>query len=326
MTVLTCARNESNQLPTLFSVLSDQNYSEIQWVLVNDNSSDGTLNWISEMEKEPSRLDFSHVELGDKLIPGKKGAVLAGWNSAKHEIIVSIDADCVPSSPNWLREMVRPLLNGAEVSLGVGPYEVRSGLLNKLIQWETIQSAALYLSSARKGHAYMSVGRNWAYKKWPTMEADLKADQDILSGDDDLLLQRRKPNKIGLRWNKEAQTLSKAPNTWREWGSQKTRHMGTSARYSFKSKVYLGLFFNAQAAFIISLGYLIGTGKFSGPLAIITTAYFCVSNLLWFPFLQKIGKTSWWWRRWYIEPFLLLMLFLYSIKGRRQSSKWSNVE
>jgi hypothetical protein len=55
--------------------------------------------------------------------------------------------------------------NGVEVVLGYGAYHKKPVLLNKIIRFETFQSALQYLSFALAGLPYMGVGRNLSYKK-----------------------------------------------------------------------------------------------------------------------------------------------------------------
>lgn len=326
ITVLTCARNEADSLPQLFKALENQSYPAFQWVVVNDESTDGTQAWLQSMSSEPSRLDVTPIHLKDKALAGKKGAVLAGWEVCKHDIIVSIDADCLPVSEDWLREVVRAMNGGAEVFIGLGQYKSSSGLLSNLIQLETLQTAMLYLSSARVGRPYMAVGRNWAYRKWASMEEDLLADAGILSGDDDLLLQRRKPQKVAIRWKKEAQTESVPPQSWSSWIAQKRRHASTGMGYPLRDQAYLFLFVAAQAGFIFGLFGSILQGAPTGIMALLFGSFLMLEWLLIYPFFRTVGKTSVLWKRWYLVPLLLLFMFLYGVLGLLKPSKWSSSE
>ncbi len=326
VTVLTCAKNEADSLPQLFRALENQSYPNIQWVVVNDGSTDETETWLQRISSEPSRLDVSSIQLREKALPGKKGAVLAGWEACKHDLIVSIDADCLPVSENWLREVVRAMNNGAEVFIGLGQYTTSGGLLNDLIQLETIQTAELYLSSARVGRSYMAVGRNWAYRKWASMKEDLWADAEVLSGDDDLLLQRRNPQKVAVRWRKEAQTESTPPQSWAAWISQKRRHASTGMKYPLWDQAYLFFYVAAQAGFIFGLFGSILQGASTGLMAFLFGCFLMMESLLIYPFFRTVGKTSLLWKRWYLIPFLLLFMFLYGVLGIFKPQKWTQSE
>ncbi|MBK7817364.1 MAG: glycosyltransferase [Sphingobacteriaceae bacterium] len=119
---------------------------------------------------------------------GKKFAVLVGIKAAQYENMVFMDADCYPSSDQWLKEMARGFNKEREVVLGYGAYEKQDTFLNKLIRFDTFMIAVQYLSSALKGKAYMGVGRNLGYKKdLFYRNKGFSSHYHINSGDDDLL-------------------------------------------------------------------------------------------------------------------------------------------
>ena len=320
VSILTCVKDNEEGLRRLAARLATQSYrAEVQWVVVDDGDSLGP-NFDPRL---PYNFTLTIVVLKDKELPGKKGAVLAGWEQVQHDLILSIDADCVPRTNQWIRELIRPLTGGTPAVLGYGDYEKRPGLLSDLIQTETAQTAMLYLSSARRAKPYMAVGRNWAYRRWSTMADDLRADADVLSGDDDLLLQRRNLSDVSLRWRIQSHSVSIAPETRAEWLRQKMRHAETGRRYDPRSLIYLALFHGAQVSFWIGL---LG-GCFYSPYVLLSLmlslAYAIMSTLLRYPFYKAIGKTSLLWKRWYLTPILLGFMFLWGLGSLRPRKNWN---
>ena len=105
------------------------------------------------------------------------------------------DADCIPATNQWLRLMQRGFVPAAgrpapSLVLGFSAYTVAPGFLNQLIRYETLLTAAQYLSFAWRGRPYMGVGRNLAYTR-ACFAATKGFASHIrrLSGDDDLLVQ-----------------------------------------------------------------------------------------------------------------------------------------
>lgn len=320
ITVLTCVRNNEEGIRRLAARLATQNYpAAMQWVVVDDGGSlpDDFNSGL------PDSWELTLIHLINKEIPGKKGAVLEGWKHAKHELILSIDADCIPRSDSWMREMARPLINGKLAVLGFGDYELRRGLLNELIQFETSRTAMLYLSSARRAKPYMAVGRNWGYRKWESMEHDLRQDAQTLSGDDDLLLQKRKLKTVGLRWRVEAHTVSDAPDSWSGWIRQKSRHASTGKSYPLGILAYLGMYDLAQIGLVIGLLTALFSGSFLVLSLSLWLAYIIMSTLLRWPFYSTLSKTSHLWKRWYLEPLLLLFMFLWWAKSLFAPKTWN---
>jgi len=100
-----------------------------------------------------------------KLISGKKYPLSIGIREAKHEVLLLTDADCVPASEFWVEKMQDAYDDNIEIVLGYGAYHKKSGMLNKMIRFETFHTALQYLSYALAGMPYMGVGRNLSYKK-----------------------------------------------------------------------------------------------------------------------------------------------------------------
>ncbi|QTN38737.1 glycosyltransferase [Cryomorphaceae bacterium] len=321
ISILTCARDVREDLLRLTARWPEQSYpAPVQWVVVDDGAF-MPADWSPQL---PRDWTFTHVRLEEKELPGKKGAVLAGWSHVEHDFIMSIDADCEPVHEDWLREMVRPLAEGRPAVLGYGDYRLGRGMLGRLIQLETVQTAMLYLSSARRAKPYMAVGRNWGYRRWEGMEDDLRRDADILSGDDSLLLHRRKPKEVGLRWNAAAHTISDPPKSFGEWLRQKSRHAQAGTRFRTGPLLYIWTWHLAQALFFFSIGALLLGDGHPVTAAFLVVSYVLVSTLLRYPFYKALGKTSLLWWRWYYEPILLGFMFLWGLRSLRPRKTWSD--
>src|SRR5690606_8268381 len=105
-------------------------------------------------------------------VTGKKYALTLGIKVAKYDIILLTDADCIPASPHWVQRMSGPLRRDKYkmLVLGYSAYNRQPGLLNRLIQYETLLTAIQYVSFALWGAPFMGVGRNLAYRKTFFME------------------------------------------------------------------------------------------------------------------------------------------------------------
>lgn len=245
ISVIVCARDEANNLANNLPGVLVQDYKTThEIVVVNDNSTDDSKYLIDEYKKNFKNLN--HIELSQeaKLITGKKFPLSIGIKSAKYEIVLLTDADCVPASENWMFKMQDAYTETVEIVLGYGAYKKKSGLLNKLIRFETFHTAMQYFSYALAGLPYMGVGRNLSYKRDVFLRnKGFSAINMIPSGDDDLFI-----NKVANKHNtaividKEAHTLSEPKNSWGEWMNQKYRHYTTAKFYKPFHKFLLGLY------------------------------------------------------------------------------------
>ena len=249
ISVVICARDEAHNLvQTLPAVLVQDYKSTFEVVLVNDNSTDDTKYLIDEFKKAFKNINHVLLTQEAKMIAGKKFPLSMGIKSAKYEIVLLTDADCVPASEHWIKKMQAAYTDNIEIVLGYGAYRKKPGLLNKLIRFETFHTALQYITYALSGNPYMGVGRNLSYKKQVFLRnKGFSSINQVPSGDDDLFInQVANKHNTAICIDPDTHTFSEAKNTWNEWMAQKYRHYTTSRYYKPSHKFLLGLYSTSQ--------------------------------------------------------------------------------
>ncbi len=254
VSVIICAKNEAANLKENLPSILSQRYNNgsdkdggalYEVIVVNDASGDNTAHVLMEMEQWYGNL-WDIVILPDVVrdLKGKKYALSKGVEAASYDWLVLIDADCVPSSHDWLEKMVAPLAAGKQIVAGYGAYHTGSGLLNAFVQWETMHTFLQYSSYALAGLPYMAVGRNMACTRQAFQEAAASPTWNALpSGDDDLLVSIvGNEGNTAIVVDEEAFTTTTAKATWAEWRKQKQRHLSTGKYYKPRVKLLLGLY------------------------------------------------------------------------------------
>jgi cellulose synthase/poly-beta-1,6-N-acetylglucosamine synthase-like glycosyltransferase len=241
ISVIICARNEIANLEQYLPSVLDQDYPDFEVIVVNDRSWDGTEELLEQLEKQYDSLKIVKILDNDKFIAGKKFAVTMGIKAAKHDWLVFTDADCMPATDKWLRDMQQPEDENVEIVLGYSPYLKKWGLLNALIRFETFFTAVNYLSFALKGMPYMGVGRNMAYKKSLFFKnKGFAAHMHIPSGDDDLFVNAHANHQNTIvKLNKSSHVWSEPNTSWGGYLKQKKRHFGAGKFYKSKHKFIL---------------------------------------------------------------------------------------
>jgi glycosyltransferase involved in cell wall biosynthesis len=245
VSVVICARDEAENLANNLPGVLVQNYSTThEIVLVNDNSEDESKYLIEEFKKSFKNLNPVTLTQEAKMISGKKFPLSIGIKSAKNEILLLTDADCVPASEHWMKLMQDGYQEGVEIVLGYGAYKKKPGILNKLIRFETFQTALQYFSYALAGLPYMGVGRNLSYKKDVFLRnKGFSSINQIPSGDDDLFInQVANAKNTAIVIDHEAHTLSEPKTSFNEWMNQKYRHYTTSKYYKKSHSFLLALY------------------------------------------------------------------------------------
>jgi glycosyltransferase involved in cell wall biosynthesis len=245
VSVIICARDEAENLEkNLPSVLEQTYKTSHEIIVVNDNSYDETKYILERFRKTYKQLHIVDLTQEAKMIPGKKFPLSIGIKTARYEIVLLTDADCVPASEHWIERIQEAYNDDTEIVLGYGKYEHKKGLLNKLIRWETYHAALQYLSYSLAGLPYMGVGRNLSYKKSVFFrQKGFSSHNHIPGGDDDLFINKvANAKNTTIQINPESFTISKPAGSWQQWRQQKMRHYTTGKYYKGVHRFLLGLY------------------------------------------------------------------------------------
>jgi glycosyltransferase involved in cell wall biosynthesis len=326
VSVVICARDEDENLARNLPGVLVQSYpSTSEVVVINDNSLDDSKYILQELKKTFRSLNVVELTQEAKLISGKKYPLSIGIREAKHEVLLLTDADCVPSSEHWIQKMQDGYDSNTEIVLGYGAYHKKTGLLNKLIRFETFHTALQYLSYALAGMPYMGVGRNLSYKKGLFFRhKGFSSINHIPSGDDDLFINKTATkDNTAVVIDPDAITRSIPKTTWTGWLRQKTRHYTTAKYYKPKHKFLLGLYFITQ--FIFYPLFVAAIIFYNWKMALIVFGIrLLLQAFVLYKSMKKMGEQDLW--PWFL--FLDMWMFFYYIifapaLWKRPAKHWS---
>ena len=251
MSVVVAAHNEASTIAPLLSALAEQTHPEVEVVLVNDASTDGTeailRNWAGESDH---RRVVSTTGSGS---PNKKKAVARGVSDASHNLIAFTDADCAPP-PSWCEALARRHAEeeAPTVLVGYSPFRRASGLLNRWSRYETMLTEAFTAAAAALGRPYMAVGRNLSTHRTVYEAVHGQASgTELLSGDDDLFVQavhRTNAAPVVPAMDPDTFVPTEAPSSWRSWIRQKRRHVSAGRAYDPAAAFHLTLYHGSHIA------------------------------------------------------------------------------
>ncbi|MFY0685539.1 MAG: glycosyltransferase [Cyclobacteriaceae bacterium] len=239
VSVIVCTRNEEHNIEELIPILLTQDYPNYELIVVLDRCGDNSLEIVKSWEQKDERFKSVIVDyLPDQFSPKKFGLTLSA-KGASHEWLLFTDADCRPSSDQWIRSMATQMTDNHDFVLGYAPYYAGHSLLNHFISYETFETGVAYLSSARLKNPYMGVGRNLGYRKSLFLEVKgFNRFQGIMGGDDDLFVQHHaKPNRTAVALGYESLMYSAPELTLSSYWVQKKRHYSVSKFYKAVSKI-----------------------------------------------------------------------------------------
>ena len=289
VSVIIAVNNELQNLKQLLPLIFAQTYDLFEVIIVDDRSSDESYEYLQDLSKNNSRLKVLTVnDLPDHL-NSKKYALTLGIKSATYDQILFTDADCRPSSPNWIGSFAKAWNEKTSFVLGFSPYESKSGLLNYFIRFETLLTGIQYFASAVMGKPYMGVGRNLSYsKKLFLSNKGFHGFQNVMGGDDDIYVNKYASSHnatVALSGNSITTSIPKTNLS--DYIIQKTRHLSAGKHYSFKSKIMLFFFTFTWMLTWALLPFIFISTKFHILLGVLILLRYIIMGIVFYVFSKK---------------------------------------
>lgn len=323
ISVIIPARDEAHNLPRLLNSLADIVYPEYEVIIVNDHSTDASLELLKPWD---GRHKIKVIDFQDTLpgLIGKKAALQKGIDAAQYEILTFTDADCaIPST--WLDEINRRMDPQTDYLLGYSTIKRFEG--DRELRLQNFERS-VYYALAAAGLYYRlpitSSACNMAYRKSVFIKAGgFEGIGHLRSGDDDLLLMKMMPfiRKAVYNPSPRMQITSIAGNDPLARHHTNVRRASKFRHYPLYLKALALYAFSYYLAFylaLIGLFWLKGGACLWYALVIKTSAELCLVLL----HLRKIGKLQ----LGALYPLQLLLFpaqfVFYAVRGTIGGYRW----
>jgi len=192
-TIVVPFRNEGKNLPKLLQSFSKLNYPQelIEIIMVDDFSTDASERICIQWRMQHDGIDTTLLENLRLSSSPKKDAIARAMPIAKHDWIVTTDADCrVPK--NWLLTLDNYIqAKKPEMIVGAVVYATKNNWFHQFQQLDLMSLQGVTMGSFGIGKPFMCNGANFAYTKKLFQAVGGYAGNDkIASGDDVFLLQK----------------------------------------------------------------------------------------------------------------------------------------
>ena len=212
-TIVVPFRNEEKNLDSLLQSLSKLNYpiSLVQIVMVDDFSKDNSTAIYNKWRLNHQEVDTTLLENLVLSNSPKKDALGRAIPIAKHEWIVTTDADCIVNK-NWLLTLDNYIqANNPEMIIGAVMYKAKNNWFHHFQQLDLMSLQGVTIGSFGIEKPFMCNGANFAYtKKFFNEIGGFGGISDKASGDDVLLLQKAvNANKDKVHYLKHSDSIVK---------------------------------------------------------------------------------------------------------------------
>lgn len=241
VSVVVYAHNQGDALLRNLPMIFDNNYPDFEVIVVDDNSNDETPNVLTLMEQRSEH--FIHTKMTDKVrtVSRKKLALLLGVKAAHHDIILTTHAQCMPSSPDWISNMVRNFTQWTDAVIGPVVFEGRTGIISRFCQYDLFQRMASLFGMTLAIKPFAGWGQNMAFRKsvfFANANQAISRHLDIEPGEDDLFISEiaRKDN-VAVECTPESIMIDQQTPIFKAWRKDRLCRAFTSRKYAIAPRV-----------------------------------------------------------------------------------------
>ena len=235
-------RNEATNLPQLLASLEQVEYSNYEFIFVNDYSTD-------ESEEIVERANTKFKLIQNEKEPGKKAALEIGIEAAQYNHIITWDTD-ITIHPQILKEFNHAFQLKNDMVLGPVSFSAKNNFAANYGMLENTSLVAFGLMDARAGQPSMSNGANLGFRKDLFLKSGgYAANKTQAGGDDEFLMHSfaKSKAKIGALCSSQAMVYTQAMSHWKGFIHQRIRWGKKIKKYPLRIK----------AAYILSQGLYI---------------------------------------------------------------------
>ena len=330
--ILISMRNEAHCVLDNLTNLFQQNYplTHYELILINDHSTDNTLEIITDFKNAHPELPISVIDLSKEFgVKNKKQAITKGIDNAKYDWIVLTDADCSRRA-TWLLAVNRLLAQKKHLNFVYAPVVLQANnWFQKLQSLEFSGLLGIGAGSIQLSNPNMCSAANLIFRKSIFNQVEgYKGNEQIASGDDEFLMHKihvKFPGTLAFLKDREAIVSTKSASNLNEFMEQRKRWVSKSTKYENKSITFIlvaAYLFNLLLVFYLSYG-IVELGFLKLGIFVLLMKTF-VEGLFIFSVLKFIKLESYIWYLPIAAPFHLLYVITIGLLANTKKYQWKD--
>lgn len=244
VSILIFAKNCASELQRNLPFILAQNYPKYEVVLINNASTDNTLEVLEKIKAEHANVKILDVENNEAFWGNKKYALTLGIKAAKYEHLLFTSVNSEPISEFWIDEMRKQFKGKKTIVLGYSKYKKVSSFWNLLIRFENLLSAIQCFSFAKSKSAFMTFDDNFGYTKSEFFNVNgFINHMKLRFGVEDLFLKDASNAKnTTYTIAKNSFVEKESPKSFGKWFIEQQKKGVLKSKYKIKHRILLSLF------------------------------------------------------------------------------------
>ncbi len=225
---------ESGVRATLEAIRAQDYTGPWEVICVDDRSQDRTAAIVQEFVEADPRFRLVSISPDEEAVPSpKKRALARGMAEARHEILATTDADCLPP-PHWLSTLARTFRDGVDIVQGPKHILGDGCACHRYQRLEVLSFVAAEAAGFALGRPFLASAPSLAYRRTVYEAAGgFRGMEGLVSGDDDMLVHRmvRAGGRPAYAWDPTASVGTHPAETWAQVLNQRARWASNGSRY-----------------------------------------------------------------------------------------------
>ena len=258
VSVIIAVRNGEKNINRLLNSLKNQTYNgEMEFIIVDDESTDKTVNIIQKFTQMDPRFKYFSSKGGDQKLTYKKRALDSGIKNAQFEHLLFTDIDCIIQYL-WVENMMLSFTDETDYLIGYSEAVDATTSASKFQRADFFMLLSAARGMVNNKSAWACTGQNQGYRKsLYNAVGGFSQITEQLQGDDSLfLLLCRKAKNINVNFANSPGSfvISRPELTWIAFLKQRIRWAGDSKVFW---KFNLPFYFTSIATFILNMGIIV---------------------------------------------------------------------
>ena len=314
VSVVVSSKNQLHHLRSNLIHFLNQDYPEFEIIVINDASSDGTDDYLEELEKKYGHLKVvtNTIQENDRFNKGKKFGITLAIKSATHDTLLFSDADSFPSSNQWIKKMQASFSSKKQIVLAYSRLEKRKGFLNRLLRYESLYEGLLSFSFTPRSFPLLAQRRNLGYDRALFFSINgFFSHLNLSRGEAKLFVDEASNSRnTAVCLSTEAMTLSNTQKSYLEWFSDKRSYFNLAKRLRFSSLLLLGMNFFSQFSFWLLLPVLLIYQINTQLVLLAFTLRFCLQYIVYWKMCKFTNEYR---LLWFLPFYEISLMLIHSI-------------
>lgn len=259
ISLLVYTKNQAEFLESAVHQFLQQDYFKFEIVLINNVSSDNSLEIIERLAEKNSHVRYVNVEHNEAFWGNRKYALTLGIKKASYPHILIVNLETQPDTPNWISEMASHFSEEKKIIIGyTGQRKHKLSLVNKFIRFMDAWYAIKFFSMARWGIPYTAMDTNLAFVQSVFYEqSGYASHMKIRYGDGAIFVSEAATSKnTAIAITPGSRIRNRLPKPFSVWVAEQRKYKTIKSRLKKTPRLILSLFTLSQWLFWLSMGII----------------------------------------------------------------------